>query len=296
MNDQSIFIIDDDPMLVKALTRRISNMGYAVQCANDGLDALPRITVSAPNLIIIDLNIPHANGFIICEKLNADERLNKIPKVLITGLDEEKIQARCNALNVSYIQKNEELWPRLQALISDIFSPEGAATSARASLEETPCGIPTGPLVLAVDDDPDILRALKVSCEAVGLRFKSANNAKDGFLFALSQHPDVIISDYSMPEGSGLYFIQRLRNSVATQHIPVIYLTGQVLEENRKDMDLTMRLIRQDGVVAFLQKPLNFRDLYEVFEKKLQFNMSPLSVKTIRATQKKPAGQRLFGG
>lgn len=295
---KKILIADDDPMILKALTRRCEAMNLEVSAVTDGIDAVTGVHDDPPDLIVLDIDMPAANGFSAYEKLLNHDRYRHIPVIFLTGLRSEKIAARCAELSAEYVIKDADTWENLSQAISQRLSIDRLNQPVAVS---QPRPVPQAPVegqvtILAVDDDPDILRALKIQCEAVGLRFLSALGSNDGFIKALQAKPDVIISDYMMPDGSGLYFIQRLRNSAATRNIPVIILTGETFEGSRTDNDLVMRMRRQDGVIAYLQKPLEFEVLYDVLKKSAGLQLQPLTAQMRRAALPRQEKKKLFGG
>jgi signal transduction histidine kinase/CheY-like chemotaxis protein len=104
---------------------------------------------------------------------------------------------------------------------------------------------PEKPLLLAVDDYPDILQFLKASL-AGQYRIETASNGQEGVEKALQLVPDLIISDVMMPLMDGMELCRTLKQDLRSSHIPIILLTARAdtdsrLEglENRADAYLT---------------------------------------------------------
>lgn len=112
------------------------------------------------------------------------------------------------------------------------------------------------PKILAIDDDPDISRALKLRLAAYGLNVVRAFSGMDGFWTALQERPDVIISDFYMPDAQGNYVLGRIRTHPLTQHIPFMILTGRTAE-GQSDCGME-RELRRLGADAYFTKPPNF--------------------------------------
>jgi CheY-like chemotaxis protein len=72
----------------------------------------------------------------------------------------------------------------------------------------------------------------------------------------MKETPDVIITDYNMPEGSGQYLIGRLKGVPLLKDIPVIVLTGESGRTSR-DFALERRFLGEYGAAAFLSKPVD---------------------------------------
>lgn len=112
------------------------------------------------------------------------------------------------------------------------------------------------PKVLVIDDDPDISRALKIRLADCGLNVVRAFSGMDGFWTALQERPDVIISDFYMPDAAGNYVLGRLRSHPLTQHIPFIILTGRSVG-GQSDCGME-RELRTLGADAYFTKPPDF--------------------------------------
>lgn len=118
------------------------------------------------------------------------------------------------------------------------------------------------PKVLVVDDDRDLVKAIGIKLAACGVEVLKAFNGEQGFEKAWRGHPDVIISDYEMPNGSGDYLLRRLSGSAETKGMPVIILTGRKFD-GRKDFALERELIGRLGAVSYLTKPISLDALVE---------------------------------
>jgi two-component system, OmpR family, response regulator RpaA len=110
------------------------------------------------------------------------------------------------------------------------------------------------PVVLCIDDDPDICQCLQIQLEHLGLEVQTALFGTHGYWDALVRRPDVIITDLRMPQGSGDYVIELLKRNPKTRNIPIIVLTG------RRDPELK-RYLTGMGIAKFFCKPLAFEEL-----------------------------------
>ncbi len=83
--------------------------------------------------------------------------------------------------------------------------------------------------VLVVDDDADIRRLASLSLEKVGgHEARTASSGEEAVRTATSWQPDVIVLDFRMPGMDGPATLERLRQSVVTRDIPVVFLTASV--------------------------------------------------------------------
>jgi DNA-binding response OmpR family regulator len=80
--------------------------------------------------------------------------------------------------------------------------------------------------VLLVDDDPNLLHAFLRILEAEGFRTLTAPNGESALAIACAERPDIIVTDYMMPDVDGIELCRRLKSNGATLDIPVVMLTA----------------------------------------------------------------------
>jgi DNA-binding response OmpR family regulator len=101
-----IMIVDDNPANLKLLEDMLSERGYEIRSFPLGRLALAAAMRTPPDLILLDINMPEMNGYEVCERLKAAERLADIPVIFLSALNEtqDKVKAfRSGA--VDYISK-----------------------------------------------------------------------------------------------------------------------------------------------------------------------------------------------
>jgi CheY-like chemotaxis protein len=116
------------------------------------------------------------------------------------------------------------------------------------------------PKILFVDDDPNLVAAIERNLRPYKLRLSRAYHGMQGIMTAVTEKPDVIITDMAMPLATGDELIECLARNPATSKTPIIVLTGKAATQ------LTTRL-RQFDVVAVLHKPLRFEALLNELRK-----------------------------
>ena len=106
MTEQTILVVDDNPANVQLLSRMLKERGYRVRAALGGELALSAVRNNAPDLILLDINMPEMNGYEVCEHLKADEATRCIPIIFISALTETADKVRAfDAGGVDYITK-----------------------------------------------------------------------------------------------------------------------------------------------------------------------------------------------
>jgi putative two-component system response regulator len=91
----TILVVDDIQANLYLLTKILGEQGYTVHCFVNGTLALKSIEVDPPDLILLDIKMPHPNGYEVCKRLKASEQTQNIPVIFISALDEvmDKIKA-----------------------------------------------------------------------------------------------------------------------------------------------------------------------------------------------------------
>lgn len=260
---KKILIADDDPELLHILQGRLSRLGHDVSTVTNGLSALVKLVKMPPDLFIVDLNMPGENGLSLCEHITS-RVAQTIPTILLTGISDETTLRRCREIGALYLCKGPDLWQELQPLVSKLLAaeqdkklPEGSKERARATVSSNDT-----PKILLVDDEPHFTAALAIRLQDMGAETIEATSGMQGLMLALSHHPDLILTDYDMPDGTANYLIMRLQQGTTTSKIPIIVISGKTLN-GRPDDGLQRELLSRNGVVAYHIKPLDFDLLLE---------------------------------
>jgi DNA-binding response OmpR family regulator len=119
-----VLLIEDEESLRNLYTRILSNKNYEVESAADGEVALSLLKQSKPDVIVLDIVMPHYNGVEILKILKNDGELKSIPVVMLTALSEMRRITECLDMGaIGYITKDstvEEIVHRLNFLIESI--------------------------------------------------------------------------------------------------------------------------------------------------------------------------------
>ncbi len=88
---KSVLIVEDDSALQKILTEKLTAVSVGVMTASTGQEALNKIKVDQPDLIVLDIMLTGGmNGFDVLEQLKANENYKSIPVIVLTNLDTEQ--------------------------------------------------------------------------------------------------------------------------------------------------------------------------------------------------------------
>jgi CheY-like chemotaxis protein len=115
--------------------------------------------------------------------------------------------------------------------------------------------------ILIVDDDPRNIFALKLTLKARGFQMETSTMAQEAIQI-LKNDPEigVVLMDMMMPEMDGYEALKIIRQTSSIQHIPVIAVTAQAMEEDRqKCLDA--------GAQDYVKKPIDVDKLLIAIEK-----------------------------
>jgi CheY-like chemotaxis protein len=80
--------------------------------------------------------------------------------------------------------------------------------------------------ILIVEDNADLSQLLAVYLNGIGYKTLEAQSSEDGVTKALSERPDLIITDLNLPDMNGVDATMRLKQDPATSGIPIVVLTA----------------------------------------------------------------------
>jgi two-component system phosphate regulon response regulator PhoB len=86
---ERILVVDDEEDLLELVNYNLSKEGYRVSCVVTGEDALAEARKSLPDLIVLDLLLPHVDGLEVCRLLKSDPNTKQIPVIMLTAKSEE---------------------------------------------------------------------------------------------------------------------------------------------------------------------------------------------------------------
>jgi CheY-like chemotaxis protein len=113
---------------------------------------------------------------------------------------------------------------------------------------------PSEPRVLIVDDDPAMRLLCSINLQGHGVVVLEAEDGRLGLERALTEHPDLILTDVRMPGLDGFQLAEELRRDERTRTIPLIFHSGEVTPaDEARAFEL--------GALAYLAKPFDLSAL-----------------------------------
>ena len=116
--------------------------------------------------------------------------------------------------------------------------------------------------ILVADDESHILHVVSLKLRNAGYRVVTARDGAEALEMAQQERPDLLITDYHMPQLNGLELCRRLKQDPKTTGIPAIMLTARGYELEPSDTE-------QSGILRMLSKPFSPRHLLSTVEEVL---------------------------
>lgn len=118
---KKILIADDEPNIVISLEFLLRREGYEVVVAQDGVEALAQVRAERPDMAILDVMMPHRNGFEVCQDLRQDPEFKDLRIMMLTAKGRDTEVSKGMALGADvYMTKpfsTKELIAKVKALI-----------------------------------------------------------------------------------------------------------------------------------------------------------------------------------
>lgn len=210
----TILVIDDDPAVHDLMQRFLGREGYRVMAALGGQEGVRLAKQQMPDVILLDIRMPHMNGWEVLSLLKSDPELSRIPVMIVTIEDDQALGSALGA--VDYLLKPVD-YDRLLTLLQPYRTQSSSCS------------------VLVVEDNTENREMITRQVTKAGWRVLEAENGRKALEVMQTEQPGVILLDLMMPEMDGFTFIRELRQHPQWRSLPVIVLTAKdlTLEERQ---------------------------------------------------------------
>jgi len=228
-----IVCIEANPENLVLLNDCLTEAGYQVIPAANGIEGLRLAASEHPQAVILDVMLPGHDGWGLLYRLKDDPATSDTPVIIATGLEEQRLGLFLGA--DEYLVKPFAKSQLLQAI-------------GRVSLDPKPSGLK----VAVVDDDPGTLRLVAQILEDKNYTVWTFESGEAFFASLPTQRPDAVIVDLLMPRMDGFQLIDTLRQHPACSDVPVVVMTAKVLsEDDHRRLNHRVRtVIHKDGTAC----------------------------------------------
>lgn len=130
--NQTIYVADDDPVLLRGLNAALEGHGYRVRTAEDGPGLLSLMEEARPDLLLLDVMMPGMDGVEVLRRIRDDGRWRDLPVMMVTAVADAKVReaaARSGPADVvSKPFRLQELLHAIEMQLGDgsVEGPEGS--------------------------------------------------------------------------------------------------------------------------------------------------------------------------
>lgn len=206
-----LLIVEDDADAAEILREMLERDGFAADVASTGREALSAARTGVYSALLVDLQLPDADGIGLIRALRAKPETRDLPVVVVSA-DTARGMARGRSLEVvDWLEKPFDQ-DRLRTAVAAIYKNNSDRR----------------PRVLQVDDDRDIL---EVTASALGTSVDiiQAESLASARAELAKFKPDVVILDLGLPDGSGLELLHDLGDETG-RTVPVIVYSAQEMD------------------------------------------------------------------
>lgn len=229
LRDKAVLIIDDEPAARTVIASALAEAGLASFEAASGEEGIAAARAHRPAAIILDIIMPHQDGWSVLRSLKNDRELCEIPVILATILADRELGLSLGA--VEYLTKPIDT----EKLIQTIEACGGGNRD-----------------VLVIDDDQasrDFLRRILIKKD---WRVHEASDGVRGLGLMKRLLPRLVVLDLLMPEMDGFQTLSEMQQTPELQNIPVVVVTSKDLSMNELEW-------LRDRAVAVVTKGANSR-------------------------------------
>ncbi len=286
-----VLVVDDEPLNVELLDKRLSASGFKVLKADNGKEALKKAREDAPDVILLDVMMPGMDGFEVAERLNNAPDTSMIPIVMLTSLSgmEDKLKG-LDAGAVDFLSKpinNEELTARTRSMVRlkklQELHKVRTGFEIPQDIDVTRTGEGEKARILIVEDDELAVKNYEKMLGAAGYGTITAKDARKALEVLNREIPDLIILDLLLPDISGQELLARIKATSWIKDVSVLVISCV------EDMETKIKLI-DTGADDYLVKPVNSLEMMarvraslrkDVVRKELKANLKKVYGKSI---------------
>lgn len=203
-----ILVVDDDASIRNLLNQELTEAGYQVMEAENGMEALAVARRERPALIILDLMMPGISGFDVLSALKSDPVTSPVPVLILSVLEDQERGLRLGA--DGYLTKpldSERMLETVAGLLARAARGEGRKK------------------VLVIDEDASVIAAISQVLEERGYEVVAARDAASGLERARQERPDLVILDSVISTMDNYAVLKALKTGTGARDVYVIVMT-----------------------------------------------------------------------
>jgi CheY-like chemotaxis protein len=270
-----ILVVEDDPVFAASLRTLVEDKGYAAAVASTGEQALRLARELRPSAVLLDVGLPDVSGLSVLERLKRDASTRHIPVHVVSG--EERSASALELGAIGHLVKPA----RRDELL-------GAIDRLLARADERPRR------VLVVEDDPALRDNLELLLQSPQVQVDTVGTVAEALARLRESTFDCLVTDLSLPDGSGYDLLERMAADEEHAFPPVIVYTGRALS---RDEEARLRRYSRSIIVKGARSPERLLDEVTLFLHSVESALPGEQQRMLRSARRRDAvleGRRIL--
>lgn len=267
IGDKSILIIEDDLTFANVLLDMVRERGFAALVAIDGESGIALAERYQPSAVILDVMLPHIDGWGVMRSLKDNPKTRHIPVHFITCLEERQKAMSMGA--VGFVTK-----PVNSEQLDSVFG------TLESAIEKTM------KMLLIVEDDKVQAAAMVALLETRNVTITVAETGTKAIELFTVEPFDCIVLDLGLADMGAFELLEELKRLDPERRVPVIIHTGRELT---KEEDKKLRHYAESIIIKGAKSPERLLNEVTLFLHLVETSLDPGKQKMIRAALDKEA-------
>jgi len=233
----ALLIVDDDVDTCRNLSDILTDLGYQVDTAHDGLSALDLVRRRTYDVALLDLKMPGMDGVTLYREIK--KLAAGTVAIIVTAYASSETAREALAAGALQVLPKPVDFPRLLGLVGEALDQ---------------------PLVLVVDDDPDLCANLWDLLRERGYRVAMAHDKGTAAAQLRAQLFKVVLIDLKLPQGDGSEVFRLVRE--VNPEARAVVITG-----HRSEMDQLVQRLLREGADGVCYKPFDVGGLLATIDR-----------------------------
>jgi len=211
---KKVVCIDDDPNVHRLYKQYLKSEGFELIILNGQEDILLRLIDEDPDVILLDILLPHKDGWEILSEIRSNNRLKKKPVIMISVLSEKNLAYKMEA--DEYLIKpvaQEELLYAINNIIDNKDNID----------------------ILIADDDEISLNLIGQFLDEEGISYRTAKDGYETIKKIYEKKTDLLVLDIMMPGKDGFTVLDEVRKNETLNHMHIIVVTAKDLTKKERE-------------------------------------------------------------
>ena len=259
-----VLLVDDDEVLLQTGTDTLESLGFSVEQAESGLEALGMIkhregTGKNYDIVIVDLKMPDIDGIETIRRIRSEVK-TKIPVLLISAYSWSDVESEAKEAGVSGFLTKPLFRSTLYDKISEILGTEAKSTEIEHDYSDL-----QGMNILVAEDNDINWEIVSTLLSMYGITTERAENGRIAVEKIKEAKPgsySLVFMDIQMPEMNGLDATRAIRalEDPSVSSIPIVAMTADAFSENVTEC-------LQAGMNGHIAKPIDIKLVIKVIQK-----------------------------